>query len=109
MKNYKINVSEPWDYVSKDNTNLIQGQIIEVLSPYHIIFKSQDELSFKNHTGNILVLKPRYKDQLFTIENNYQGTVCGGLLLASDYNKIIEEHLEENCIYVLIGGLLIDW
>jgi hypothetical protein len=105
MTKYKITVSEPFDFIGPIGGNLIVGEIIKVLSPLLIIFKSDHLLSFEGKLGRILILKPRYEKQVLNQENNYEGTVGGGLLLIEDYEGKDEKYLEANSKYVLIGQL----
>jgi hypothetical protein len=105
MTKYKIIVSEPWDFNGPVGANLIIGEIVKVISPLFIVFKSDYLLNFEGKIGNILILKPRYEKQFLTEENNYEGTVGGGMLLIDNYEDKDEKYLEENSKYVLIGSL----
>lgn len=105
MTKYKIIVSEPWDFKSPNGDNIITGTIAEVLSSTLVIFKSDYLLNFDGNTGHLLILKPRYEKQILSQENNYEGTVGGGLLLIEDYDGKDEKYLEANSKYVIIGSL----
>ena len=105
MTKHKITVSEPWDFKGPVSGNFIVGEIIQILSPLFIVFKSDHLLNFGDQTGRILILKPRYEKQVLNQENNYEGTVEGGLLLIDDYEGKDEKYLEANSKYVLIGSL----
>ncbi|MDQ6482527.1 hypothetical protein [Dyadobacter sp. LHD-138] len=105
MTKYKIIVSDPWDFEDATGSNLIIGEIVKVLSPSLVIFKSDHLLSFGGQTGKILILKPRYEKQALTIENNYEGTVGGAVFLLDDFENNDENFLEDNSKYVLIGSL----
>ncbi|MCF2488015.1 hypothetical protein [Dyadobacter sp. CY347] len=102
---YKIIVSEPWDFQGIAGQNLIAGEILEVLSPLAIIFKSYHHISIKGHTGDTFLLRPRYEKQVFRAEDDYEGTVDGSLLLMNNYKKMEESLFTENTEYVLIGSL----
>jgi hypothetical protein len=99
---HKIIVSEPWDFEGHNMTNEIVGIIIKVVSPSCLIFKSDEELTFEEKSGQLIVLKSRYESQDLT---NFEGTVGGGLLTIEKYDELNELELEENSSYVFIGSL----
>ena len=102
---YRITVSDPWDFVSESGKNFIVGEIVKAFSSICVIFKSDNLLHFDGHSGKLLVLKTRYKDQKIIKENHYEGTVGGALLLTETYEGFDEKKLEDNSKYVLIGRL----
>ncbi|WP_025762948.1 hypothetical protein [Dyadobacter tibetensis] len=101
---YKIVVSEPWNFDGPAGTNLIVGEIFKVFSPSKLIFKSDHLISFGDLKGDILILVPRYEEQLF-IENGYECIVGGALFLLTDFEHKTEKFMEDNSKYVLIGKL----
>lgn len=107
MKKYRIVVSEPWDFQSKDGKNLIVGEIIERINDHCILFKSNSLLNFGETSSNILKLTPRFKgDDLLNL--NEEVDVNGGLFKGQDpsgntINTI--GNSDENFTFVLIGSI----
>jgi hypothetical protein len=102
---YKISVGEPWNFEGPDGQNCIIGEVIDVLSPTVILFKSDRPQKFEELTGNIFLLSARYVGDSLVSDNGCEGTVGGGLLLTEDYDGRDEAYLSENSKYVLIGGI----
>lgn len=103
--NYKITVSEPWDYKGCDTGNLIRGKIISEINSSCCIFQANETLCFDKLQGNILVLFARFeKDiQFLNIKNGI--SINGGLLLSEYHVDKSIDYLKEHSKFVLIGEL----
>ena len=104
--NYKIIVSEPWEFRNSNNENSIYGKIEGRNGNNCLLFKSNTLLKFGKSDGQILVLFPRSYDEDFTEIKNKPITVNGGLL-AGDYHSFSAEELEKLSKFVIIGQLMI--
>ncbi|MDR2653254.1 MAG: hypothetical protein LBC68_13275 [Prevotellaceae bacterium] len=104
---YKIIISEPWNFQNKKGENIIEGEILHVIPPSLIVFKSNETIELENKVGDILILKPRYVNNVLELrkDKTYSGTVGIGLYLLNEYEKRDAYFLEENSIYILIGSL----
>jgi hypothetical protein len=104
---YKIIISEPWDFKNKKGENIIEGEILNIIPPTLIILKSNEMIELENKVGNILILKPRYVNNVLELRKGrvYSGTVGIGLYLLNNYEKQDVCFLEENSTYILIGSL----
>jgi hypothetical protein len=107
-ENYKIIVSEPWDYKGPDGDNTINGIVLNVISRKIVVFRADSQLKFDSVSGDTLILSSRYvEDQDL---NDLDGlTVNGGLLLDSYYNAAYAgfrgEDIQKHCKFVIIGSL----
>lgn len=103
---YIVIVSSPWDFVGPDGDNSIKGKIINTIPPKRIIFKCNNQVSFKGKNGDILILGIRYRDDnielLYTEEHL---TVNGGLLLTEYDKNMSYEELEHNSFFAMIGTI----
>jgi hypothetical protein len=104
---YHISVSEPWDFNSPDGENLINGQVIKIINPTCLVFKTNLDINIKSLKGNILILTPRHKHNNFTDLENASGYVVinGSLLVASYSDQMNEQELNDNSVFVLIGSI----
>ncbi len=114
-KKCSILIAEPWDFDSPDGENIIKGKIIKIISIESLIFKSNYKLSFKNHTGDLFVLHPRFKDCDFSkfsndiIKNGLAG-VNGGIIIEEDIDidKLSEydkNALDNISIFAFVGNI----
>lgn len=105
-ENYKITVSEPWEFRNSNGENGIYGKILGRKGNNCLLFKSNTLLKFGKSDGQILVLFPRSYDEDFTEIKNKPITVNGGLF-AGDYHSFSAEELEIFSKFVIIGQLMI--
>ena len=102
---HQIIVSEPWDFKNKEGTNIIEGEIKDIINPNCIIFKSKELLKFNNIESDLLVLTSRYEKQELYNEDIIDGTITGGLLIVKNIENLDEELLIKNSEYVIIGTI----
>lgn len=104
LGNYKLIVSEPWDFTGPDGTNIINGEVIKELTDRCIIFESDQVLKFNQIQSKHLLLTSRYENQTLRNNNDYFGTVNGGVLFHDNFNAPIEV-LEKKSKFVFIGRI----
>ncbi|MDR2915260.1 MAG: hypothetical protein LBV74_10590 [Tannerella sp.] len=112
-KKCSILIAEPWDFDSPDGENIIRGKIIKIISAESLIFKSDHKLSFKNYTGDLFVLHPRFKDCDFSkfsndiIKKGLAG-INGGIIIEKDIDKLSgydKNTLDNISIFAFIGNI----
>jgi hypothetical protein len=103
--NYKIVVSEPWDFKNTDGTNSIYGKIIEVNPDNFIIFKSNESVKFDDGTGDLFILSPRYEGQNVLDHIILHETINGCLIQIKDYYSMNKVEIQKNSKFVLIGPI----
>lgn len=102
-----ISVGEPWDFTSPDGENIINGNIIKVITNNCLIFRANYILNFGQFTGDLFVLYPRNNESNF---DDLQSETCsvtvnGNVLLGSLDDNASEFDLKQNSKFVLIGSL----
>lgn len=104
---YALSVGEPWDFVSPDGENIINGEIIKKIDNRCIVFRANYILHFQHVSGNILILSPRHIGYDFSNlqKSNYYATINGGLLMSDFDNNMDKTTLLNNSKFVFIGGI----
>lgn len=105
MNVYRIVVSEPWNFTSKSGDNLITGKVLKLLSKNSLIFITDYLLEFGDISGRVLILSPRYDNEIFDENEGLENTVAGGIVLCDNYQVINEAEIIKNSRYVLTGRL----
>lgn len=105
MDKYKIVVSEPWDFVGENGTNVIYGHIFEIVSSQALLFQLDHLITYGSYKSDILLLKPRYEKQVFDDKEKLEGTVSGALVPSKNATANKDESFETNCKFILIGAL----
>lgn len=104
-REYKIIVSEPWNFESPDGKNIIIGTILSIINSHLLVFKANHLLNFDRMNGDILILSPRFKDTNFDSIVIQEIEVNAGLFV-NDYNGEMEaSKLKDISNFVLIGTL----
>ena|SRR5688500_11286268 len=100
---FRIVVSDPWDYIGPNGDNTFTGKVFERMSKRCVLFRSNEALQFNDRKGQIFALFTRYSDDQFDgSKNSY--TVNGGLLKLAE-GKIDENSIEEDFLFAFIGSL----
>lgn len=115
---FLIGVDEPWDYGIEQGDSTFNGEIVKIVSPEIVIFKSEEPKEFKGHIGQIFVLFSRYVGKTIDINRVEKkiyiygkmlfpiATVGGFIYIGKDYEKEKSlASLENNSIYAFIGSL----
>lgn len=105
-----ISVGEPWNFTSPDGENIIKGHIIKMVSSTCLIFKANYVLDFRDSSGEIFVLLPRYANENFNdIKGSNRYVPINALLLTTgDESEMTEDQLEVEGKFVIIGDIRID-
>ena len=101
---YRLIVSEPWNFCSRQGDNVIVGEVLRKLDNRHLLFKTDEVVSFKNQVGRHLLLSSRFEEQEFFNEP-YQGTVNGQLLTHSPSEVETLDDILFNSSFAIIGNL----
>lgn len=77
-KNYYILVSEPWDFSGQDGENIINGNIVKIVSDRCLVFHLNNQVEIGGDKIDTLVLIPRFlEDNFYEIEEKTIITVNG--------------------------------
>jgi hypothetical protein len=104
---YYISVSEPWDFEGPDGGNIIKGDILQIVSPTCIIFKSNSGLKFDDNEGNLMVLSPRHYESDFQdlSMSKVLVPINGGLFLGQFNENLTEKDIREKAHFSIIGSI----
>ena len=93
---YKIQISEPWDFVNEDGSRYITGKVINEVDSTCLIFQSDKTVNFQSIKGRYFLLVSRYKGESLKKNGRFEGTVGGGLLKLDILVGLNRHFLESN-------------
>jgi len=104
MNRYKLIVSEPWNFESRQGDNQLNGHILKQIDSENLLFEANEQITLGSITSQYWVLSTRYENQCFETEP-YRGTVNGGLLsdLPAESDDVLE--IKKYAVFAIIGSL----
>lgn len=103
-KTYRLTVSEPWDFITESNGNVLSGCVIKVFDSENLLFRADEDISIGGLRGRLLILSTRYPDESFETEP-ISGIVNGGLVKREYFESLSVKELKDQSEFVLIGTL----
>jgi hypothetical protein len=104
MKNYRIIISEPFDFKNDDKTNIISGKIIRDISESEVLFESVNMLEFNGIVSNKFLLKTRHQNEKLNNNNDYKN-IINGLIIKNYSDESSLNEIREHSSFVFIGYL----
>lgn len=96
-------ISEPWDFKNPEGRNIIQGEIIKILSPSCLIFHADVSVKFDDRQAALFMLTSRYDDSL--LNNGVYKGIVNGALIEGAFDDRSRADLEKNIYFCFIGSL----
>jgi hypothetical protein len=105
MKKHYILISDPWDFIGDDNRNILHGNIVKIINERCLVFSLNHSVDMDGDIGDILVLKPRFREDSFAKIEEKTLIAVNGCLMTGYMEDMTESDLMKISKFKMIGSI----